>query len=53
MWFKKEPDYDEEKGDNDFDAGDDKTSLSHDIKIEFEDTKEDTTSRGKFQFHFL
>ena len=53
MWFKKELDFDEEKGDNDFDAGDDETSLSHDIKVEFEDTKEDLTSRSKLLFHFI
>ena len=47
MWFKKELDFDEEKGDNDIDAGDDETLLSHDIKIEMEDTKEDLTSRSK------
>ena len=50
MWFKKEHDFDEEKGDNDFDAGDDETSLSHDIKVEFEDTKEDLTPRSKLLF---
>ena len=47
MWFKKELDVDEEKGDNDFDDGDDKTSLSHDIKIE------DSTSRSKLNFHSI
>ena len=45
MWFKKEI---EEKGDNDFDAGDWQTSSSsHDMKIEFEDSKEDLSSRSK------
>ena len=53
VWFKKEPGFDEEKGDNDFDAGDNETSLPHDIKREFEDTKEEITSRGRLQFHYI
>ena len=51
MWIKRELDLDEEKGDNEIYAGDNETSLSHDIKIEIDNVEEDPASNSKLQLH--
>ena len=49
MWIKRELELDEENGDNDIDAGDNETSLSHDIKIDIDDAEEDLAPKSKLQ----
>ena len=51
MWIKRELEFDEEKGDDDIDAGDDETLLSHDIKMEIDNAEEDPASNSKLHLY--
>ena len=51
VWIKREVEFEEEKGDNDIDAGDDEILLSHDIKIEIDIAEDDSATNSKLQLH--
>ena len=44
VWIQREVDFDEEKGDNNIDDSDNKTSISNDVKIEIDNAEEDSSS---------
>ena len=51
MKIKREVYFDEEKGDNNIDDGDNKTLISNDVKIEIDNSEEDSDSNSKLQLY--
>ena len=51
MWIKREVEFDEEKGDDNIDDGDNETSISNDVKIEIDNAEEDPTSNSKLKLY--